>query len=110
MRALLLAAILSSAASLLGPTPRPSLTGTVLDSNGSPLAGAAVMVYHAGVMVGYTTFCPSCYIDCGKRGCNGLLISLLQHDSAHYSKDSHSGAMPFVQSRCYGGAENSPRF
>lgn len=25
------------------------------------------MVYHAGVKVGYSTFCPSCYIDCGKR-------------------------------------------
>jgi hypothetical protein len=67
MRALLLAAILSSAASLLGATPRPSLTGTVLDSKGSPLDGVTVMVYHAGVKVGYSTFCPSCYIDCGKR-------------------------------------------
>src|SRR5258708_7286948 len=67
MRALLVAAILSSAASLFGATPRPSLTGTVLDSNDSPLAGVTVMVYHAGVKVGYSTFCPSCYIDCGKR-------------------------------------------
>lgn len=25
------------------------------------------MVYHAGVKVGYSTFCPSCYIDCGKH-------------------------------------------
>jgi hypothetical protein len=25
------------------------------------------MIYHAGVKVGYSTFCPSCYIDCGKR-------------------------------------------
>jgi hypothetical protein len=67
MRTLLLAAILGSAASLFGGTPRPSLTGTVLDSNDSPLAGVTVMVYHAGVKVGYSTFCPSCYIDCGKR-------------------------------------------
>ena len=67
MRALLLAAILSSAASLFGSTPRPNLTGTILDSNGSPVAGVTVMVYHAGVKVGYSTFCPSCYIDCGKR-------------------------------------------
>ena len=67
MRALLLAAMLSFATSLLGATPRPSLTGTVLDSNGSPLPGVTVMVYHAGVKVGYSTFCPSCYIDCGKR-------------------------------------------
>lgn len=67
MKTLLLAAILCTTASLLGATTRPGLTGTVLDSNGSPLAGVTVMVYHAGVKVGYSTFCPSCYIDCGKR-------------------------------------------
>jgi Carboxypeptidase regulatory-like domain len=68
MRALLLAAILSFAALLSGTTPRrPSLAGTVLDSNGNPLAGVTVMIYHAGVKVGYSTFCPSCYVDCGKR-------------------------------------------
>jgi hypothetical protein len=26
-----------------------------------------VMVYHAGVKKGYSTYCPSCYADCGKR-------------------------------------------
>jgi uncharacterized GH25 family protein len=67
MSTLLLAAILSSAASLFGSTPRPNLTGTILDSNGSPVSGVTLMVYHAGVKVGYSTFCPSCYIDCGKR-------------------------------------------
>jgi hypothetical protein len=67
MRVLLLAAILSSAALLSGAAPRPSLAGTVLDSNGNPLADVTVMVYHAGVKVGYSTFCPSCYVDCGKR-------------------------------------------
>ena len=25
------------------------------------------MIYHAGVKKGYSTFCPSCYVDCGKR-------------------------------------------
>jgi uncharacterized GH25 family protein len=53
--------------SLSAANARPSLAGAVLDSNGSPLAGVTVMVYHAGVKVGYSTFCPSCYIDCGKR-------------------------------------------
>ena len=24
-------------------------------------------VYHAGVKKGYSTYCPSCYVDCGKR-------------------------------------------
>jgi len=67
MRALVFAAILSLTVPLLGATSRPSLTGTVLDPKGTPLAGATVMVYHAGVKVGYSTFCPSCYVDCGKR-------------------------------------------
>jgi uncharacterized GH25 family protein len=67
MRTLLLAAILSSAALLSSASPRPSLAGSVVDSNGNPLAGVTVMVYHAGVKVGYSTFCPSCYVDCGKR-------------------------------------------
>ena len=48
MRALLLATILSSAASLFGAAPRPSLTGTVLDSNDSPLAGVTVMATTPG--------------------------------------------------------------
>jgi hypothetical protein len=34
---------------------------------GKPLEHATVLVYHAGVKVGYSTFCPSCYADCGKR-------------------------------------------
>jgi hypothetical protein len=67
MRALVFAAIISLAAPLFGATSRPSLIGTVLDPNGTPLAGATVMVYHAGVKVGYSTFCPSCYVDCGKH-------------------------------------------
>jgi hypothetical protein len=67
MKTLLLGAIFCTAASLLGAATRPGLSGTVLDSHGSPLAGVTVMVYHAGVKVGYSTFCPSCYIDCGKR-------------------------------------------
>ena len=67
MRIPLLAAILCTTASLLGATTGPGIAGTVLDSNGIPLAGVTVMIYHAGVKVGYSTFCPSCYIDCGKR-------------------------------------------
>jgi Carboxypeptidase regulatory-like domain len=67
MKALLLTAILCCTTVLPAATPRPNLTGTVLDANGNPLADVTVMVYHAGVKVGYSTYCPSCYIDCGKR-------------------------------------------
>jgi uncharacterized GH25 family protein len=44
-----------------------TLTGKVTDVTGKPIAHAIVMVYHAGVKKGYSTFCPSCYADCGKR-------------------------------------------
>jgi hypothetical protein len=44
-----------------------TLKGKVSDASGNPVEHAMVMVYHAGVKTGYSTFCPSCYIDCGKR-------------------------------------------
>lgn len=58
-------AILTASLSLAAD--RITLTGKVTDSLGKPLAGATVMVYHAGVKKGYSTYCPSCYVDCGKR-------------------------------------------
>ena len=39
----------------------------MIDSSARPIPDATVMVYHAGVLNGYSTFCPSCYRDCGKR-------------------------------------------
>ena len=48
-------------------SPGLTLTGNVTDSAGKPISHATVMVYHAGVKHGYSTFCPSCYKDCGKR-------------------------------------------
>ena len=44
-----------------------TLTGKVTDAAGKPLEHATVIVYHAGVKKGYSTFCLSCYSDCGKR-------------------------------------------
>lgn len=44
-----------------------TLAGKVTDAAGKPLAHATVIVYHAGVKKGYSTFCPGCYADCGKR-------------------------------------------
>ena len=44
-----------------------TLKGKVTDVAGKPLEHAAVMIYHAGVKNGYSTLCPSCYADCGKR-------------------------------------------
>ena len=46
---------------------RPDLTGKVIDASGMPVDHATVMVYSAGVRTGYSTFCPTCYVDCGKH-------------------------------------------
>lgn len=43
------------------------ISGRVIDDAGHPVADAAVMIYHAGPVTGYSLFCPSCYADCGKR-------------------------------------------
>jgi hypothetical protein len=58
---------LAVATSICSAADRPTLTGKVIDSKGKPLENATVMIYHAGVKKGYSTFCPSCYVDCGKR-------------------------------------------
>lgn len=54
-------------AGALSAADRLTLSGRVTDAAGKPLERATVMVYHAGVRQGYSTFCPSCYSDCGKR-------------------------------------------
>ena len=48
-------------------TERLRLKGTVSDENGKPVEHATVLVYKAGVKKGYSIYCPTCYVDCGKR-------------------------------------------
>ena len=60
------ASFLGVAANSAGET-RPAIVGRVVDEGGKPLAHASVLVFHAGVKKGYSTFCPSCYADCRKR-------------------------------------------
>lgn len=67
LAALTLTAALSTAAISSAAPPKATLTGKVTDATGHLLANATVMIYEAGVKHGYSTFCPSCYIDCGKR-------------------------------------------
>lgn len=50
-----------------GGAQRHDLTGTVTDADGKPLPDATVYVYEAAQRVGTSPFCPSCYLDCGKR-------------------------------------------
>jgi protocatechuate 3,4-dioxygenase beta subunit len=47
-----------------GATSR--LTGTINEGDGKPLSGATVQIWTAGMKVGTSIFCPSCYVDCGK--------------------------------------------
>jgi hypothetical protein len=44
-----------------------TIAGKVFDGLGKPLEGATVIIWRAGVKKGYSTYCPSCYRDCGKR-------------------------------------------
>src|ERR1700682_2397671 len=67
MRPQLLIASLIATAPVSFAAGRATLTGKVTDNLGKPLPDATVMIYHAGVKKGYSTFCPSCYFDCGKR-------------------------------------------
>ncbi|MCU1342988.1 MAG: hypothetical protein JWN92_2411 [Candidatus Acidoferrum typicum] len=46
---------------------RLSLAGKVSDGNGNPVEHATVLVYSAGVKKGYSLYCPTCYVDCGKH-------------------------------------------
>jgi hypothetical protein len=63
MRAYALLALLT-----LPAAARVTANGTVLDETTSqPIPNATVMVYSAGVKTGYDQFCPTCYVDCGKR-------------------------------------------
>jgi hypothetical protein len=62
-----LAVLLLSADLYSGAVSRLTLTGKVTEVDGRPLGHVTVLVYKAGVKTGYSSFCPSCYRDCGKR-------------------------------------------
>jgi hypothetical protein len=66
MQIRILLAIAASCA-ILSADDRASIGGKVVDAAGKPVEHATVLIYHAGVKHGYSTFCPSCYADCGKR-------------------------------------------
>ncbi len=70
MRSTLLAFLLgwSLLASTGGSLPdRQTLHGMVVDEGGKPVNDATVLIFHAGPKHGYSVYCPSCYVDCGKR-------------------------------------------
>ena len=65
MRTCLLALLVASLPAFA--TEPVTATGKVVDSEGKPIGHAAVLVYSAGVKKGFNLYCPTCYIDCGKR-------------------------------------------
>jgi protocatechuate 3,4-dioxygenase beta subunit len=46
---------------------RATAIGKVVQADGKPLEHATVLVYEARVRKGYSVFCPTCWVDCGKR-------------------------------------------
>src|SRR5713226_3203802 len=46
---------------------RATATGKVVDAEGKPVEHATVLVYEAGVKKGYSVYCPTCWLDCGKH-------------------------------------------
>jgi hypothetical protein len=58
---------LAIAANFCTAGERATVTGAVVDANGKPLEQATVVVYQARVRKGYSIFCPTCWVDCGKR-------------------------------------------
>jgi Dioxygenase len=68
---LLVTCVRTSAAEPSKPAPRPAIVGTISDEDGKPVSGATVMIWTAGPKKGYSTYCPSCYLDCGKRAVTG---------------------------------------
>jgi hypothetical protein len=50
---------------------RATATGKVLNADGNPIEHATVLVYEAHVRTGYSIYCPTCWVDCGKRTVTG---------------------------------------
>lgn len=50
---------------------RATATGKVIDADGKPVEHATVLVYEARVRKGYSVYCPTCWVDCGKRTVTG---------------------------------------
>jgi len=45
--------------------------GKVVDANGNAIEHATILAYSADVKKGFSLFCPTCYVDCGKRTFTG---------------------------------------
>jgi len=52
---------------VMAAAEKPTLRGIVEGPDGVPLVGAQVLIFTARPRVGTSTYCPSCYLDCGRR-------------------------------------------
>lgn len=50
-----------------GAAERATANGKVLGADGKPVEHATVLVYEARTRYGYSVYCPTCWVDCGKR-------------------------------------------
>jgi hypothetical protein len=50
-----------------GAAERATANGKVVASDGKPVEHATVLVYEARARHGYSVYCPTCWVDCGKR-------------------------------------------
>jgi beta-lactamase regulating signal transducer with metallopeptidase domain len=48
-----------------------TVSGQILNFRAEPIPGATVFVHSAGVREGTSPYCPTCYVDCGKRATTG---------------------------------------
>lgn len=46
---------------------RAAASGKVLGAGGQPIEHVTVLVYEARTRRGYSVYCPTCWVDCGKR-------------------------------------------
>jgi protocatechuate 3,4-dioxygenase beta subunit len=67
VRAIAAAAGLAAGAGLSVGDERATASGKVADAGGKPVEHATVLVYEAGVRKGYSIYCPTCWVDCGKH-------------------------------------------
>jgi hypothetical protein len=51
----------------VGATERATANGKVVAAAGTPVEHATVLVYEARTRNGYSVYCPTCWVDCGKR-------------------------------------------
>jgi protocatechuate 3,4-dioxygenase beta subunit len=50
-----------------GAAERARINGKILGADGKPMEHATVLVYEARVRNGYSAYCPTRWVDCGKR-------------------------------------------